>query len=66
MSRAAEFDARNWPQYLLKFIVSHPAITCAIPATSQVAHAQENVHVAAGRMPDAALRRRMVQHLASL
>jgi diketogulonate reductase-like aldo/keto reductase len=63
---AAEFDAKNWPQYLLKFIVSHPAITCTIPATSQVAHAQENVNVAAGRMPDAAMRRRMVQHLASL
>lgn len=63
---AAEFDAKTWPQFLLKYIVSHPAITCTIPATSQVAHAQENVNVAAGRMPDAAMRRRMVQHLESL
>ena len=63
---AAEIDARNWPQFLLKFIVSHPAITCAIPATSNVAHAQENVAVAAGRIPDEAMRRRMIQYVESL
>lgn len=63
---AAEIDARNWPQFLLKFIVSHPAITCVIPATSQVAHAQENVAATAGRIPDEATRRRMVQYAESL
>lgn len=63
---AGELDAKNWPQFLLKFIVSHPAITCTIPATSQVAHAQENVNVAAGKIPDAALRKRMVQYVESL
>jgi diketogulonate reductase-like aldo/keto reductase len=63
---AAEIDARNWPQFLLKFIVSHPAITTVIPATSQVAHAQENVAVTAGRIPDEATRRRMIQYVESL
>lgn len=63
---AADFDARSWPQFLLKFIVSHPAITCVIPATSNVAHVQENVAVAGGVMPDEALRRRMVQYLEQL
>lgn len=40
---AAELDCRNWAQYFLKFIVSHPAVTCAIPATSQVTHMAENM-----------------------
>jgi diketogulonate reductase-like aldo/keto reductase len=56
---AAEIDCSSWAQVLLKFIVSNPAITCAIPATSQVAHVRENMLAASGRMPDAALRRRM-------
>jgi aryl-alcohol dehydrogenase-like predicted oxidoreductase len=63
---ATEIDARNWPQFLLKFIVSHPAITTVIPATSQVAHAQENVAVTTGKIPDEATRRRMVQYVESL
>ena len=63
---AGEFSAATWPQFLLKFIVSHPAITCAIPATSKVAHAQENVAAATGTMPDAAFRERMARHVASL
>lgn len=63
---AGEIDAKNWPQFLLKYIVSHPAITCVIPATSQVAHAQENVAATTGRIPDEATRRRMVQYIESL
>jgi aryl-alcohol dehydrogenase-like predicted oxidoreductase len=46
--------------------VSHPAISCAIPATSNVAHVRENMQAASGRMPDAALRQRMVAHVAQL
>jgi diketogulonate reductase-like aldo/keto reductase len=57
---AAEIDCVNWAQLALKFIVSHPAITCAIPATSRVDHLHENMGAALGRLPDAALRRRLV------
>jgi aryl-alcohol dehydrogenase-like predicted oxidoreductase len=51
---------------MLKFIVSHPAVTCAIPATSQVAHMHENMGAAYGRLPDAALRKRMIDTFAAL
>ncbi len=57
---AQEIDCANWAQFLLKFIVSHPAVTCAIPATSQVEHVIENCGAAFGRQPDAAMRRRMI------
>jgi diketogulonate reductase-like aldo/keto reductase len=63
---STEFGATNWPQFLLKFIVSHPAVTCVIPATSQVAHVKENMGAATGALPDAALRRRIVSHVESL
>ena len=59
---AGEFDCRNWAQFLLKFIVSHPAVTCAIPATSRVDHMRENMGAAYGRLPDRSLRQRMVRH----
>lgn len=60
---AAEFDCTSWAQYLIKFIVSHPAVTVVIPATSSVAHVRENVSAARGRMPDQAMRKRMVEAL---
>jgi diketogulonate reductase-like aldo/keto reductase len=63
---AAEIGCTTWAQVALKFIVSHPAITCAIPATTQVAHARENMAAARGPMPDAALRRRMAAHVDAL
>lgn len=63
---AAEIDCANWAQFLLKFIVSHPAITCAIPATSDVAHVRENMDAARGRLPDEAMRRRMIAHVETL
>ena len=63
---AAELGASSWAQVLLKFIVSHPAVTCAIPATSQPAHARENMEAAAGPMPDEALRLRLAAHVAGL
>jgi diketogulonate reductase-like aldo/keto reductase len=56
---AAEIDCQNWAQFFLKFIVSHPAVTCAIPATSQVGHLRENMGALQGRLPDAAMRNRM-------
>lgn len=63
---AAEIDCDGWAQVALKFIVSHPAVTCAIPATSQVAHVRQNMGAARGRMPDAALRARMAAEVAAL
>ena len=63
---AAECDCANWAQFFLKFIVSHPAVTCAIPATTRVDHMIENMGAARGRLPDAALRARMLAHFNSL
>ena len=63
---AAEIDCANWAQLLLKFIVSHPAVNCAIPATSRVDHVRQNVRASYGRLPDEALRRRIVAHVESL
>ena len=63
---AAEFDCANWAQFFLKFIVSHPAVTCAIPATSRVDHMLENMGAAYGRLPDPQLRARMVAHVGNL
>ncbi len=60
-SFAAEFDCANWAQFFLKFIVSHPAVTCAIPATSRVDHMQENMGALRGRLPDAPMRARMAR-----
>jgi len=55
---AAEFDCASWGQFFLKYIVSHPAVTCAIPGTRRVEHVNDNFGAAFGRLPDAALRRR--------
>lgn len=63
---ASEFDASNWAQYFLKFVISHPAVTCAIPATSRVDHMRENMGALTGPLPDAKLRQRMVQYVESL
>jgi diketogulonate reductase-like aldo/keto reductase len=63
---AAELDCANWAQFLLKFIVSHPAVTCAIPATTRVDHLGENMGAARGRLPNAAARARMAAHVEGL
>jgi diketogulonate reductase-like aldo/keto reductase len=63
---AASFDCANWAQFFLKFIVSHPAVTCAIPATSRVDHMAENMGAGTGRLPDAEMRRRMVRNVEAL
>ncbi len=56
---AREIDCTNWAQVFLKFVVSHPAVTCAIPATTNPVHMRENMGALSGHLPDAALRRRM-------
>ncbi len=63
---AAEIGAANWPQFLLKFIVSHPAVTVAIPATRRVEHVRENMGAAHGPMPNATLRAEMARAFDSL
>ena len=56
---AAEIDCTSWEQLLLKFVVSHPSVTCAIPATARVEHLQDNMGAGRGRMPDEKLRARI-------
>ena len=56
---ATEFDCRSWAQFFLKYIVSHPALTCAIPATSNPKHLMDNMQAAYGLLPDEKTRRRM-------
>jgi aryl-alcohol dehydrogenase-like predicted oxidoreductase len=59
---AAEIDARSWAQVFLKYVVSHPAVTCALCGTSQVKHLDDNQGGGRGRLPDAALRARMEKY----
>jgi diketogulonate reductase-like aldo/keto reductase len=63
---AAELGIRSWAQYFLKWIVSHPAITCAIPATSRPEHVRDNVAAGLGAPPDISTRTKMAQYFDSL
>jgi diketogulonate reductase-like aldo/keto reductase len=56
---AAEFDCHSWAQFLLKWVVSHPAVTCVIPATNNPQHLEDNMGAGFGRLPDAKTRERM-------
>src|SRR6185503_8316279 len=60
---ASEFDCASWAQFFLKFIVSHPAITCAVPGMAKPEYVVDNVGAARGRLPDAAMRKRMEQFI---
>jgi aryl-alcohol dehydrogenase-like predicted oxidoreductase len=59
---AGEIACENWAQFFLKFIVSHPAVSCAIPATSNIAHLHENMAALHAPLPDAAMRREMIRY----
>ncbi len=63
---ANEIDCANWAQFFLKFIISHPAVTCAIPATSQIEHLRENIAAGYGRLPDEAMRTKMIAYIKNL
>jgi aryl-alcohol dehydrogenase-like predicted oxidoreductase len=63
---AAEFDCKSWGQFFLKYIVSHPAVTVAIPGTRKPQHAEDNLGAAMGRLPDAAMRKRMEDFIDSV
>jgi diketogulonate reductase-like aldo/keto reductase len=62
----AEFDCQSWAQFFLKYVVSHPDVTCTIPATSKLKHMVDNMGAGYGRLPDAAMRKRMEAHFAGL
>jgi aryl-alcohol dehydrogenase-like predicted oxidoreductase len=59
----SEFDCKTWPQFFLKYIVSHPAVTCAIPGMARPEYVIDNLGAARGRLPDAAARRKMEQFI---
>jgi diketogulonate reductase-like aldo/keto reductase len=63
---AAELGIQSWAQYFLKWIVSHPAITCAIPGTGNPQHMKDNLAAGQGLLPDAAARKRMAEHFDGL
>ncbi len=63
---AAEIDVTTWAQFMLKYLVSHPAVTCAVPGMAQARYVDDNLKAAQGRMPDAAMRRRMEQFIDGL
>jgi aryl-alcohol dehydrogenase-like predicted oxidoreductase len=63
---AGEFDCHSWAQFLLKWIIAHPAVTCAIPATSKVRHLEDNMQGGAGRLPDEKIRVRMLDTVSTL
>jgi diketogulonate reductase-like aldo/keto reductase len=61
-SWAADIDVASWAQYFLKYVIGHPAVTCAIPGSTQVSHLEDNQGAGHGRLPDAAMRRRMEEY----
>jgi len=63
---AGQISCASWAQFLLKFIISHPAVTCAIPATTSIAHVRENIESASDPLPDEAMRRRMLAYIEAL
>lgn len=61
-----DFDCHNWAQFFLKFVISHPDVTCAIPATSQLAHLHENMGAMHGELPDQRMRNKMTDYIKQL
>ena len=62
----ADMDCTSWAQFFLKWIISNPAVTCAIPGTGRIAHIEDNMAACTGRLPDAAMRKKMMAYFASL
>ena len=60
---AAEIDCASWAQFFLKWILGHTAVTCVIPGTRRRAHMEDNLQAGAGRLPDAAMRLRMLEYI---
>jgi aryl-alcohol dehydrogenase-like predicted oxidoreductase len=62
----ADFDCSSWAQFFLKYLLGHPAVTCVIPGTRRVDHLKDNLQAGMGRLPDAAMRRRMLDYFTAL
>jgi len=63
---AAEFEAASWGQFFLKYVLAHEAVTCVIPGTDKPEYMLDNLNAGRGRLPDAAMRRKMTEFLDSL
>ena len=63
---AADIDCANWAQFFLKWVIAHPAVTCAIPATRFPAHLDQNMGARLGRMPAATMQQRMQAHVRAI
>jgi hypothetical protein len=63
---AAEFDAKSWAQFFLKYVISHPAVVMARTGTTKASHMLENLNAGMGRLPDEAMRKRMAQFVDAL
>lgn len=63
---AVDIDCRSWAQVFLKYVLSHPAVTCAIPGSTQVAHVEDNLGAARGRLPDATTRQTIAEYFDSI
>lgn len=63
---AAEFDCRSWAQFFLKWIIAYPAVTCAIPATNNLRHVQDNLRAATGPLPNDEMRQRMADYTSKM
>jgi aryl-alcohol dehydrogenase-like predicted oxidoreductase len=59
---AGDIDVASWAQFFLKYVISHPAVTCAIPGSTKQSHLEDNQAAGRGRLPDEALRRRMEEY----
>jgi len=62
----ADFDCESWAQFFLKYVLSHPEVTCVIPATSDPHHLVDNMSAGTGAFPDAKARKRMREFMGSL
>lgn len=62
----ADFDCHNWAQFFLKYILAHPAVTCAIPGTSQAQHLSENLGAGLGKYPDQVQKLKMLDHMRTI
>jgi diketogulonate reductase-like aldo/keto reductase len=63
---AADFDAKTWAQFFLKYVISHPAVTVARTGTTKSAHMLDNLGGGIGRLPNEAMRKRMAEFVAAL
>jgi aryl-alcohol dehydrogenase-like predicted oxidoreductase len=63
---AAEFDCDSWAQFSLKFIISHPAVTCVLTETANPKHARDNLGAGYGALPDRAMRQKMLEFVSAL